>query len=174
LRRSFAVVGRDLPDEAIHEIHHDPVALGVVNLRESYAFFRMGKNPHLSISSSMINLRGIARNESASTFVTHRTAFIKMPKFDWDERKDHLNQQKHGIDFERAKEVFEDEDALTYPGKVKDGEFRFLIVGKVLGKFIVAVVFTVRAAVYRIISARQARNNEIKDYLINKFDKDDN
>lgn len=97
-----------------------------------------------------------------------------MPKFDWDERKDQLNQQKHGIDFDRAKEVFEDENALSYPGKVKDGEFRFLIVGKVLGKFIIAVVFTVRAAVYRIISARQARNNEIKDYLINKFDKDDN
>lgn len=60
-----------------------------------------------------------------------------------------------------------------YSGKTKEGESRYLIVGKVLGKFIIGVVFTVRAAIYRIISARQARKNEIKDYPVNKFDKND-
>ena len=77
--------------------------------------------------------------------------------FEWDENKNQSNQQKHGIGFEHAREAFEDEDAILYPGKTKSGESRFLIVGKVLGKFIIAVVFTMRAAIYRIISARQAK-----------------
>ncbi|MCS7036074.1 MAG: BrnT family toxin [Saprospiraceae bacterium] len=89
-------------------------------------------------------------------------------KFEWDERKDQFHRRKHGIGFNRAKEVFEDNDAALYSGKN-----RLLIVGKVLGKFIVAVAFTQRGTVYRIIPARQARKEEIKDYLTNKFDKDD-
>ena len=39
-----------------------------------------------------------------------------MLKFEWDENKDERNQQKHGIGFERAKDVFEDEDAISYTG----------------------------------------------------------
>lgn len=97
-----------------------------------------------------------------------------MSTFEWDEHKNKANHQKHGISFERAKDVFEDEDAIAYPGHTKDGENRFLLVGKVLGKFIIAVVFTVRKQIYRIISARQARKEEIKDYLVNKFDNHDN
>lgn len=97
-----------------------------------------------------------------------------MSNFEWDEHKNKSNQQKHGISFERAKDVFEDEDAIAYPGHTKDGENRFLLVGKVLGKFIIAVVFAVSRQIYRIISARQARKEEIKDYLVNKFDNHDN
>lgn len=97
-----------------------------------------------------------------------------MSNFEWDEHKNKSNQQKHGISFERAKDVFEDEDAITYSGHTKDGENRFLLVGKVLGKFIISVVFMVGKQIYRIISARQARKEEIKDYLSNKFDKHDN
>jgi len=95
-----------------------------------------------------------------------------MPNFEWDENKDRLNRQKHGIGFDRAKDVFDDEDAIAYSGKTKVGESRFLIVGKVFGKFIIAVVFTIRSTVYRLISARQAQKIEIKDYLTHKFDKD--
>lgn len=94
-----------------------------------------------------------------------------MSKFEWDENKNRSNREKHGIGFDRAREVFEDKDAIAYPGKTKDGERRFMIVGKVLGRFIIAVVYTVKTAVYRIISARQAGKNEIKDYITNKFDK---
>ena len=73
-----------------------------------------------------------------------------MFNFEWDEHKSKSNQQKHGINFERAKDVFEDEDAIVYPGHSKDGENRFLLVGKVLGKFIIAVVFTISRQIYRI------------------------
>lgn len=96
-----------------------------------------------------------------------------MDHFEWDENKNRSNQQKHGINFERAKDVFEDEDAIAYPGHTKGGENRFLLVGKILGKFIIAVAFTIREQIYRIISARQASKDEIKDYLVNKFDNHD-
>lgn len=95
-----------------------------------------------------------------------------MLNFEWDENKDRLNRKKHGIGFDRAKSVFDDESAIAYSGKPKEGENRFLIVGKVLGKFIIAVVFTIRSTVYRLISARQAQKSEIKDYLTHKLNKD--
>lgn len=32
--------------------------------------------------------------------------------FEWDDKKDFSNQQKHGISFEEAKTVFDDDNAL--------------------------------------------------------------
>ena len=32
--------------------------------------------------------------------------------FEWDENKNRINQQKHGVSFEEAKTVFYDEQAL--------------------------------------------------------------
>jgi uncharacterized DUF497 family protein len=40
-------------------------------------------------------------------------------------------------------------------------------------KFIVAVFYTLRSGMLRIISARQARKSEINDYLGNKLKKKD-
>lgn len=97
-----------------------------------------------------------------------------MPDFEWDENKNKITQQKYGIGFERAKAVFDDKDAIGYPATTKEGENRALLVGKILGKFIIAVVFTVRKQIYRIISARQARKEEIKDYITNKFENQHN
>ncbi|WP_353480371.1 BrnT family toxin [Haliscomenobacter sp.] len=92
-----------------------------------------------------------------------------MSNFEWDENKNRSNQQKHGIPFEEAKDVFDDDNAVAYPGHDKDGENRILLVGKTLGRFIIAVVFTMRKQIYRIISARQARKEEVRDYIANKF-----
>jgi uncharacterized DUF497 family protein len=92
-----------------------------------------------------------------------------MSNFEWDENKNRSNQQKFGIPFEEAKDVFDDDNAVAYPGHNKDGENRFLLVGKTLGRFIIGVVFTMRKQIYRIISARQARNEEVRDYIANKF-----
>lgn len=92
-----------------------------------------------------------------------------MSNFEWDEYKNQANMQKHGIPFEEAKEVFDDDDAIAYPGHKKDDENRFLLVGKTIGKLIIAVVFTMRKQIYRIISARQARKEEVQDYISNKF-----
>ena len=94
-----------------------------------------------------------------------------MSNFEWDENKNRSNQRKHGLSFEEAKEVFGDDDAVAYPGHEKDGENRILLVGKTIGRLIIAVVFTMRKQIYRIISARQARKEEVQDYVTNKFKK---
>ena len=73
------------------------------------------------------------------------------------------------MDFDQAKEVFTDRNAIVDKGKVVEGEERWVTIGKTLKLFIVAVVFTIRDATIRIISARQARKNEIKEYLSNSL-----
>ncbi|MBK6947411.1 MAG: BrnT family toxin [Haliscomenobacter sp.] len=95
-----------------------------------------------------------------------------MALFEWDEKKNKANEKKHGFTLEDATNVFDDPDRIQYIAS-KGNERRFITVGKVI-KFIVAVVYTVRAGMLRIISARQARKNEINDYLENKLKKKGN
>jgi len=94
-----------------------------------------------------------------------------MALFEWDERKNKTNKAKHGISFEDASKVFDDPDRIQYIN-TRENERRFITVGKVI-KFIIAVVYTVRTGLLRIISARQARKSEINDYLENKLKKQD-
>lgn len=95
-----------------------------------------------------------------------------MARFEWHDEKNDSNQKKHGLSFEDASKVFDDPDRIQYFSD-RGNEKRYLTVGKVI-KFIVAVVYTVRAGVLRIISARQAKRREVKDYLENKLKKQDN
>lgn len=78
-----------------------------------------------------------------------------MALFDWDEKKNKANKEKHGLSFEDAKKVFDDQDRIQYIN-ARGNEKRFITVGKVI-KFIITVVYTVRSGLLRIISARQAR-----------------
>lgn len=39
-----------------------------------------------------------------------------MLKFEWDENKNKANQPKHSLSFEKAKEAFQDENAVEYRG----------------------------------------------------------
>lgn len=94
-----------------------------------------------------------------------------MALFEWHDKKNDGNQKKHGLSFEDAREVFDDPDRIQYISD-RGNEKRFLTVGKVI-KFIVAVVYTVRSGALRIISARQAKQREVKDYLENKLKKQD-
>lgn len=93
-----------------------------------------------------------------------------MLPFEWDKNKDESNRRKHFIGFEKAKEVFEDENALEFRGD-SSTELRILRIGKTLGKILIAVVYTIRAVSIRIISARQARVQETKAYLENALSK---
>lgn len=93
-----------------------------------------------------------------------------MPEFEWDEQKSQRNKQKHSISFNKAKETFEDDNAVEFLGNTKD-EPRILRIGKTLGKVLIAVVYTMRKAVIRIISARQASKREIKVYIENSLTK---
>jgi uncharacterized protein len=85
-------------------------------------------------------------------------------EFDWDENKNKSNNQKHGIDFNDAKEVFKDENSKIAPDLRKDyGEERWKIIGKIYGT-IISVIYTLRNKVTRIISARKASINERNEY----------
>lgn len=86
--------------------------------------------------------------------------------FEWDENKNKSNLEKHGLDFNDAKDVFKDKENNVTDDVRKDyGEDRFKVVGKVKD-LVLAVIFTVRDTVTRIISARSANRKEKEDYTI--------
>jgi uncharacterized protein len=90
-----------------------------------------------------------------------------MSNFEWDENKNKSNQQKHKIAFEDATDVFNDKDRLEYASG-KDGETRFLTIGKAF-QAIITVIYTTRDLLKRIISARRATTDERRAYLSNKL-----
>ena len=90
-------------------------------------------------------------------------------KFDWDENKNSANKIKHGISFEEAETVFEDEMAVTiFDEEHSENEDRFKIIGISRKLREVTVCHCYRdendGEVTRIISAWRASKNEIKLY----------
>lgn len=85
--------------------------------------------------------------------------------FDWDENKNQKNIAKHGVDFNQAKEVFQDKKRTISPDKrINYGEDRWKTVGSILGA-IFSVIYTIRNTTIRIISARRASRKERKEYF---------
>lgn len=84
-------------------------------------------------------------------------------EFEWDELKRQANLAHHGIDFERAKEIWQGEVLEVPSPQTRHSEERFLATGTTEGRFI-TVVFTWRGTSRRIISARRARKNEQENY----------
>ena len=83
-------------------------------------------------------------------------------QFEYDPEKSDANKRKHGIDFEAAKDLWEDMGRVEAPVPMKD-EPRELVVGKILGKYWTAVV-TERGPKTRIISVRRSREKEVRRY----------
>lgn len=89
-------------------------------------------------------------------------------RFEWDEEKDRLNQEKHGISFETAAYVFQDEHYIEmYDFEHSVDEDRYIAIGRV-GELLF-VVFTERAANIRLISARLATPSERRLYHDQNF-----
>jgi uncharacterized DUF497 family protein len=84
-------------------------------------------------------------------------------RFQWDERKRRANRAKHGIDFDRAKRVFQAQIVEREDERRDYGEKRVVAYGEVNG-VVLCVIYTWRDGVRRIISARRARRDERKDY----------
>lgn len=94
-----------------------------------------------------------------------------MKGFEWDEKKNQKNKEKHNLSFENASRVFEDENRLQYAVGTK-GETRYITIGKVF-KVIITVVYTIRNFAFRLISARPARKDERERYIVNSLRKQD-
>ena len=86
--------------------------------------------------------------------------------FTWDENKNTINKQRHGVSFEEAETVFYDEEALLeYDEKHSEGEDRFRLLGYSSEGNLLLVVHCIREeTIIRIISARKATNTESRNY----------
>ena len=80
-------------------------------------------------------------------------------QFEWDEDKAALNLKKHGVRFETAARVFEDEDRIEfYDSAHSTEEDRYNTIGMV--DSVLFVVYTERKNRIRLISARPANSKE--------------
>jgi uncharacterized protein len=87
-----------------------------------------------------------------------------MPRFEWDASKAASNLRKHGVAFEDAITVFDDDRAVDEPDPDPDEE-RFKIIGMTAANRMVVVVYAEPADDrIRIISARKATRHEVKAY----------
>ena len=83
-------------------------------------------------------------------------------EFEYDASKSARNKEKHGIDFEEAKALWDDEDRVLFPAK-NETEPRFAMLAEYRQRVWVAF-FTLREQRVRIISVRSARANEREEY----------
>ncbi len=83
--------------------------------------------------------------------------------YDWDEAKRRANLDKHGVDFESARE-FDWETALVIEDRRQDyGEPRFSALGTI-GRRLHVLIFTPRGKAVRLIGLRKANAREVCQY----------
>ena len=90
--------------------------------------------------------------------------------FEWDEKKNETNIKKHGISFEEATSVFQDEESLIISDENHSHEEdRFILIGFSFKANLLVVCHCYREkdSIIRIISARKADRNERRQYLEN-------
>ncbi len=82
--------------------------------------------------------------------------------FEYDPDKSASNKSKHGIDFNAAQALWDDEQRIEITGLSTD-EPRILVTGKIGSKHWTAI-YTLRGGNIRIISVRRSRLEEVKLY----------
>ncbi len=91
--------------------------------------------------------------------------------FEWDPAKAAANEAKHGVTFEEALTVFDDERSVTiYDYSHSRDEDRYVDLGRSKNGNILAVVYTERNDRIRIIHARKANREERRFYETNDED----
>jgi hypothetical protein len=82
---------------------------------------------------------------------------------EWDEGKNRLNQEKHGIALSDAGQVFERPLIIRRDDRKDYGEPRWIALGDLNGT-VVVLVFTKRENTIRIISVRRGNKHERQIY----------
>jgi len=86
-------------------------------------------------------------------------------RFTWDPRKARRNLAKHGVSFDDAKTVFDDDFFLVFADPDHSTEEApFIIMGQSKQGRLLVVAYTERSDTIRIISAREATRQERKSY----------
>ena len=89
-------------------------------------------------------------------------------RFEWDLKKEKINQRKHGVSFAEAKSVFLDDEALLIPDPDHSlDEDRFVLLGMSHKTRVLLVCHGYREndQVIRLISARKADQQESREYF---------
>jgi uncharacterized DUF497 family protein len=90
---------------------------------------------------------------------------LDLGEFEWDREKAAANYRDHGIQFNEAATVLEDESALTREDTEALDEQRFVSVGMSSDGHVLVVVFTHREPdIVRIISAWKANRRQRREY----------
>lgn len=96
--------------------------------------------------------------------------YNQLTEFEWDDHKAEANLIKHGISFERAKQVFDDVRALPFADlKHSESEERFKMIG-LSSAGLLFVSFTYRNQRVRIISARRSDKRMQRMYESDDYD----
>ena len=82
--------------------------------------------------------------------------------FEYDPGKSAANEEKHGIDFEEAQSLWDDEWRMSTVVERK-GERRELLIARYAGGYW-AAIYTMRGENVRIISVRKATSKEVSYY----------
>jgi uncharacterized DUF497 family protein len=83
-------------------------------------------------------------------------------EFEFDSVKSAANRARHGIDFETARALRDDENGISAPAISLDEE-RWMRIAALHGKCRTAI-FTVRRGIVRLISVRRSRPGEARHY----------
>jgi hypothetical protein len=87
------------------------------------------------------------------------------PDFEWDPQKAELNTRKHGVTFDEADTVFNDQMFITLLDEEHStDEERYITIGLSNKQRLLLVAHTERENRIRIISARKATKNEENFY----------
>ena len=82
--------------------------------------------------------------------------------FEFDPNKSAANKDKHGIDFDEAQALWNDDNRVENDTGFQ-GEARYMVTGSI-GERIWTAVFTMRDGRVRLISVRRARDEEVERY----------
>jgi len=84
--------------------------------------------------------------------------------FEWDERKNEVNIDKHGFDFADAHRVFDLPMVVELDERDDYGEDRWIGTGMLDGRVVVIVYTELNEATIRIVSLRKAISHERRRY----------
>lgn len=88
-----------------------------------------------------------------------------MLRFEWDEAKNRLNIQRHGIAFADVVDFLDDPGLIERLDQREDyGEDRIIAFATIKGR-VLAIVYVERGDALRLISARNATRDETDDYF---------
>ena len=85
-------------------------------------------------------------------------------RFEWDQRKNEANIEKHGLDFHDAHSIFGLPMLVGIDDRGDYGEDRWIGVGLLDGRVVVVVFSESQDETVRIISLRKALSHESKRY----------